>query len=870
MTSAAGFEIASAGHSALGKMGAGPSLPGKGQGHTSISGAIFTSAVTGTDSSSTKGTDAGSFRTGWQNLLASMDGGDSTAALADGSASKDTLKESLKNASGQGASSQSSPEASPTASAGGSIAPASETPENIVAALPSSLPVQAEANQASPTTATTAKTAEALLQQWNLTRSSRYIAGASATGTTSASQGNHTTRESKKDAASAQTPPDAASIATAQVVDAQAAQQPANVVLPAVNAAPLPQAETKATAFALPSVNEQPSARRGAQSSSSLPAGNTEFAAAQAFEASSNAKSAAKPAATLQTASDSVTPNSTNTQAPATSGQQPQATQQASASASQWTSPAQIGAFASSGRALRDQQVESNPQNAQGNMVQATETHESAISQASRLATTSFSTASTEASTLSSTATDAAPSSLSSDNSNENSPIVRKQSVQAELTSSFTQESSSTVAQRASSSTTSASVSTTASLSESQPQVRSQVSLGSLPAKQETGKSTANPQQTAVRQSVATQVQSPAIATNPQSFNSPTQVVAATPNAELSQSRSAIPTRSSKSTGTAQEEMAGSASSTTTAANARNLSNQPGETISTSNDAVVAASPVAPVAPATVQASAPAEPSASTRNERTVKASGVKSVRSASASSETAAIAHTQVQAAVTGTGVSAGPSPASTAVLQGNHKINLASGAAVSDGASTTTKTFEALDAATPADLPTWVSTGTRQAEAGYKDPELGWVGVQAKSSGGSVHASIVPGSTSAADALSGHLEGLNAFLAEHRTTVETVTVAAPESRSTGLGMDHGASQQMNHQGQGTGQEAMQQMGAGAGQGSGQGASSDAYFAAPAVATARTSADSSAVDGGASVAESPAANTETASDSGVHISVVA
>jgi flagellar hook-length control protein FliK len=65
-------------------------------------------------------------------------------------------------------------------------------------------------------------------------------------------------------------------------------------------------------------------------------------------------------------------------------------------------------------------------------------------------------------------------------------------------------------------------------------------------------------------------------------------------------------------------------------------------------------------------------------------------------------------------------------------------------------------------------------QAEAGYQDPALGWIGVRAEASGGAVHATLVPQSSDAAQALSGHMAGLHTYLAENRTPVETLTLAS------------------------------------------------------------------------------------------------
>jgi hypothetical protein len=54
--------------------------------------------------------------------------------------------------------------------------------------------------------------------------------------------------------------------------------------------------------------------------------------------------------------------------------------------------------------------------------------------------------------------------------------------------------------------------------------------------------------------------------------------------------------------------------------------------------------------------------------------------------------------------------------------------------------------------------------------------VGVRADSGGGSVHASLVPGSAEAAQTLGSHLAGLNDYLAERHPAVGTVTVAGHE----------------------------------------------------------------------------------------------
>jgi hypothetical protein len=118
--------------------------------------------------------------------------------------------------------------------------------------------------------------------------------------------------------------------------------------------------------------------------------------------------------------------------------------------------------------------------------------------------------------------------------------------------------------------------------------------------------------------------------------------------------------------------------------------------------------------------------------------------------------------------------------------------------------ETFAALDAETAQGTPTWVHAGAQRAEAGFEDPALGWVGIRADLSGGGVHAAVVPGSADAAAALGSHLAGLNAYLAEHHTGVETVTMTAPEGGWAQSGQGTG---QAMHQGTGhqSGQEATQ-----------------------------------------------------------------
>jgi len=182
----------------------------------------------------------------------------------------------------------------------------------------------------------------------------------------------------------------------------------------------------------------------------------------------------------------------------------------------------------------------------------------------------------------------------------------------------------------------------------------------------------------------------------------------------------------------------------------------------------------------------------------------------------------------------------------------NTTGGSIIAPGAR---DTFAALDAEDAASAPTWVHAGTRSAEAGYEDPALGWVGVRADMSGGGVHASLVPGSADAAQALGSQMAGLNTYLTEHRTPVESLTLAAPESRWIGQGAD---------------QETNQGMQQGTGQNSGQEAGQGAYAAPQSASQAGTQAIAAAASSDASaLAQGPDAIAEARRE-GVHISVMA
>jgi hypothetical protein len=174
--------------------------------------------------------------------------------------------------------------------------------------------------------------------------------------------------------------------------------------------------------------------------------------------------------------------------------------------------------------------------------------------------------------------------------------------------------------------------------------------------------------------------------------------------------------------------------------------------------------------------------------------------------------------------------------------------------------ETFAALDAGPAPGTPTWTHAGARQVEAGFADPALGWIGVRADSSGGAVHAALVPGSPEAAQELGGHMDGLNAYLAEQHTPVASLGMATPGGGAT----SHGAGQGPE---QGTGQGMNQNMN----QGTGQNGQQQAYSEPESVPVLRMPGLDGQVAAEASVhAIGPDERAAAQSGAGVHISVMA
>jgi hypothetical protein len=100
---------------------------------------------------------------------------------------------------------------------------------------------------------------------------------------------------------------------------------------------------------------------------------------------------------------------------------------------------------------------------------------------------------------------------------------------------------------------------------------------------------------------------------------------------------------------------------------------------------------------------------------------------------------------------------------------------------------TFAALDAESGPGAASWTRTSAQSVEAGYNDPSLGWVGVRADLNAAGVHASVVPGSAEAAQALASQMPGLHTYLSEQRLGVDSLTLASPEGNGAGAGLSQG-----------------------------------------------------------------------------------
>lgn len=191
--------------------------------------------------------------------------------------------------------------------------------------------------------------------------------------------------------------------------------------------------------------------------------------------------------------------------------------------------------------------------------------------------------------------------------------------------------------------------------------------------------------------------------------------------------------------------------------------------------------------------------------------------------------------------------SPISVPAAQGDGTAAVSSLSA-STGAShaTAQDTFAALDSSNSA-APTWVHAGQREAEAGFQDPSLGWIGVRADASSSGVHATLLPSSYQASQELGGHLAGLNSYLSEQRTPVETLTLASPGGGDSSPMAGQNANQGMN-------------------QGRGDNSSGQSSVESSAIQTSVASSVSSAI----AASEAVSWSSGSSGFGGMHISVVA
>lgn len=112
------------------------------------------------------------------------------------------------------------------------------------------------------------------------------------------------------------------------------------------------------------------------------------------------------------------------------------------------------------------------------------------------------------------------------------------------------------------------------------------------------------------------------------------------------------------------------------------------------------------------------------------------------------------------------------------------AQGIAAASSATSALDTFAALDRETSLGTPMWTHAASQHAEAGFRDPDLGWVGVRANLNSSGIHATLVPSSAEAALTLTGHLAELASRLAEDRAPVASLSMASPGESTSDSGV--------------------------------------------------------------------------------------
>jgi hypothetical protein len=236
----------------------------------------------------------------------------------------------------------------------------------------------------------------------------------------------------------------------------------------------------------------------------------------------------------------------------------------------------------------------------------------------------------------------------------------------------------------------------------------------------------------------------------------------------------------------------GSSIAQTAGAN-QSLSGQTVPNSSTGNlDHPATVASVAPSAAALATVSGAAQASSDTLQDASKQFSDRATSRAANHDATRESVASAAQVSAVQPTGPDAaassglripGAAPISTA--PGAHDQPLATAASA---ATTTQDRFAALDAGSSPGTPAWTQGGSQHAEAGFRDPTLGWVSVRADLDAGGIHATLVPSSAEAAQALNGHLAGLSTHLVEQQSPVASLTMASPSQS----GVENGMGQRM------------------------------------------------------------------------------
>jgi hypothetical protein len=100
--------------------------------------------------------------------------------------------------------------------------------------------------------------------------------------------------------------------------------------------------------------------------------------------------------------------------------------------------------------------------------------------------------------------------------------------------------------------------------------------------------------------------------------------------------------------------------------------------------------------------------------------------------------------------------------------------------------RAFSDLESAGHTNSAPLVHLNAKEAEGGYKDPELGWVAVRAHASLNGIHASVMSGSVDTESSLSIRAAGLPSFLAQREIHLTSLTVAGPDIFSPTSGFSH------------------------------------------------------------------------------------